>query len=89
MKQEFKEQALAHLRKAEGMLKKVIDMVESDAYCMNIMQQSLATQGFMKSADRAIFENHLNTCFKAGMESKNNKRKQELIAEIVRILNKI
>ncbi|MBI5151997.1 metal-sensitive transcriptional regulator [Candidatus Peregrinibacteria bacterium] len=89
MKPEFKKQALAHLKKAEGMLKKVIEMVEGDAYCMDIMQQSLAAQGFMKSAYKIIFENHLNTCFKAGMESKNNKRKQELIAEMIRILNKI
>ncbi len=89
MKQEFKKQALGHLRKAEGMLKKVIDMVENDAYCMDIMQQSFAAQGFMKSADRAIFENHLNTCFKEGMESKNSQRKRKLILEMVRILDKV
>lgn len=88
MKPEYKKSVLGHLKKAEGMLKKVTDMVESDVYCVDIMQQSLAVQGLLKSADKVIFENHLHTCFKHGMENKSNKEKDGLINELVRILKK-
>ncbi|MFA7685916.1 MAG: metal-sensitive transcriptional regulator [Candidatus Gracilibacteria bacterium] len=88
MKPEFKKQALVHLKKAEGMLKKVINMIETEQYCMDIVQQSLAVQGCLKSADKVMLENHLNTCFKSGMESTNNSNKKKLITEMVSVLNK-
>jgi len=46
----------------EGHLKKVIQMIESDAYCVDTLNQSLAVQNALKKMDEAILENHLNTC---------------------------
>lgn len=88
MKPELKHQALTHLKKAEGMIKKVINMVEEENYCLDIVQQSQAAQGCLKSADKVILENHLNTCFKSGMESKNSATKKKLLTEILGILSK-
>lgn len=88
MKPEFKQQSLLHLKKAEGMLKKVIQMIEKGEYCMNIVQQNQAVQGCLKSAEKVILENHLNTCFKSGMESKNTSNQKKLIAEMLAVLNR-
>jgi DNA-binding FrmR family transcriptional regulator len=88
MKPELKQQSLLHLKKAEGMLKKVIQMLEKGEYCMDIVQQNQAVQGCLKSAEKVILENHLNTCFKSGMESKNTSSQKKLIAEMLAVLNR-
>lgn len=88
MEQQFKQKSLLQLKKAEGMLKKVIAMIEEDTYCIDVLQQSLAVNGVVKSANKTILENHLNSCFKKGMQSKSDKTQQDLIDEVIRIVNK-
>lgn len=88
MKRTFKQNSLERLKKAQGMLKKVITIIEEDTYCMDVLQQSLAAIGLIKSANKIILENHLNSCFKAGMQSKSNAKQQKLINEVLRVMNK-
>ena len=89
MKKELKPKVLAQLRRAEGMLKKVISMVEEERYCIDILQQSLAVIGFSKSANKLLLENHLDSCFKHGMKNSSSKKQQELIDEVIQIVSKV
>lgn len=86
-----KEKTLINFKKAKSSLEKIIKMTESDIYCMDIMQQNLAVIGLLRSAHEMLMEGHLNTCFRSAMNSKNEKKKQEMIDEILkvfRLLNK-
>jgi len=89
MKKEPKANILAQLNRAEGMLKKVISMVQEDKYCIDVLQQSLAVIGFTKSANKLLLENHLNCCFKTGMAKSSPKRQTELINEVMQIISKV
>jgi DNA-binding FrmR family transcriptional regulator len=89
MKNESKSKILAQLNRAEGMLKKVIQMVEDDKYCIEVLQQSLAVIGFTKSANKLLLENHLNCCFKTGMAKSGPKKQTELINEVMQIVSKV
>jgi len=80
-----KQKTLINFKKAKSHLEKIIKMVEGDSYCIDIMQQNLAVIGLLKSAHQMLMEGHLNTCFKKAVESKNEKRKQEMIQEILRV----
>jgi DNA-binding FrmR family transcriptional regulator len=51
------------------------------------MQQNMAVIGLLKSAHQMLMENHLNTCFKAAMSSKNEKKKKEMTCEILKVTN--
>ena len=82
-----KEKTLINFKKAQGVVAKIIKMIEVDQYCIDVMQQNLAAIGLLKSAHQKLMENHLNTCFKKAMETKNEKRKQEMIQEILRVTN--
>lgn len=82
---EAKQKTLLNFRKAESMVKKIIKMVEENEYCIDIMQQNLAVIGLLKSAHQMLMENHLNTCFKKAIGNKNEKRKQEMIQEILKV----
>lgn len=80
-----KQSTLINFKKAQGSISKIIEMVEVDEYCINIMQQNLAVIGLLKSAHQMLMEGHLNTCFKKAMGTKNEKRKQEMIEEILKV----
>lgn len=76
---------LINFKKAQSLISKIIKMIEEDEYCINIMQQNLAALGLLKSAHQMLMENHLNTCFKKAMQTNNEKRKQEMIQEILKV----
>jgi DNA-binding FrmR family transcriptional regulator len=80
-----KQKTLINFKKAQSLVSKIIKMVEANEYCINIMQQNLAVIGLLKSAHQMLLENHLNTCFKTAMETKTEKRKQEMTREILKV----
>jgi len=80
-----KEKTLINFKKAQSLIGKIIKMVEADAYCIDIIQQDLAVMGLLKSANQMIMEGHLNDCFKKAMSSGSDKRKQEMIKEILQV----
>ena len=81
-----KEKVIINLKKASSLLKKQIEMIENDEYCIDIMQQNLAVMGMLKSSHEKLMRNHLNTCFKHAMETDNEEKKQEMIEEIVKVM---
>jgi len=80
-----KQEIIISFKKAHGLLGKIIEMSEEDKYCIDIMQQSLAVIGLLRSAHQTLMENHLNTCFKMAMKTKNQKRKREMTKEILKV----
>jgi len=80
-----KQQTLINFKKAQSHIAKNIKMVEQDKYCIDIMQQNMAVIGLLKSAHQMLMEGHLNSCFKHAINSKNEKKKQEMIDEILRV----
>lgn len=80
-----KQKTLINLKKAQSHIKKIIQMIEADDYCIDIMQQNLAVIGLLKSAHQMLMEGHLNSCFKNAMKTTNNKRKKEMTEEILNV----
>jgi len=80
-----KQKALISFKKARSSLDKIIKMTEGDEYCIKIMQQNLAVIGLLKSANQTIMENHLGSCFKDAMSSSSDAKKDEMIAEILKV----
>jgi len=80
-----KEKALISFRKTHSLTAKIINMIENDEYCIDIMQQNLAAIGLLRSAHEMLMENHLNSCFKNAMASKNEKKKQAMTDEILKV----
>lgn len=80
-----KEKTLVNFKKAQSLILKIIKMIEDKKYCIDIMQQNLAVIGLLKSAHHMLMEGHLNSCFKKAMGTKNEKRKQEMTQEILKV----
>ncbi|MBU0671121.1 metal-sensing transcriptional repressor [Patescibacteria group bacterium] len=82
---ENKKKALIGIKKSKSVLEKLINMIEEDKYCIDVMQQNLAAIGLLKAANEQLMEGHLNSCFKNAMNSKNDKKKQAMINEILKV----
>lgn len=74
-------------RKAGSLLKKIETMLDEDAYCIDIMQQNLAVMGLLRSVHLQLMEGHLNSCFRTAMESGSEKKKQDMIDEMLAVTN--
>jgi DNA-binding FrmR family transcriptional regulator len=80
-----KNNSLINFKKSKSLLEKIIKMVDDKEYCIDIMQQNLAVIGMLKSAHQILMENHLHNCFTKAMESKQDKKKLEMIEEILKV----
>lgn len=73
------------LKKASTHSRKVAQMVEDGAYCIDIMQQNLAAIGLLRSANNQLMERHLRSCFANAMKGTDEGRKGEMIEELLAI----
>lgn len=77
-----KHRILHRLKIVRGHLDRIIEMVETDTYCMDVLHQSLAVQKALKKIDTVIIEDHLKTCavnqIKNGEEAKTIKELSEI-----------
>lgn len=80
-----KERHLHRLKITRGHLNKVIEMLENDAYCIDILHQSQAVQKALKEIDNLILENHLNTC---AADAIQKGEKEKAIAEVMEVFRK-
>ncbi|MFZ3301603.1 MAG: metal-sensitive transcriptional regulator [Microgenomates group bacterium] len=76
---------LHRLKIAKGHLEKVINMVEGDEYCINVVHQLLAIQSALKKIDEIVLENHLKTCV---ADSIKKGESEEAIKEVMEVLKK-
>lgn len=79
------ERILHRLKIAHGHLEKVLKMVESHEYCIDVIHQSQAVQSALKEADNLILENHLKTC---AADAIRNGREEEAITEVMNVFRK-
>lgn len=81
-----KKRQLHRLKIARGHLNKVIDMVESDSYCIDVLHQSHAVQKALKKVDNLILENHLQNC---AADAISKGKKDEAISEVMEVFKRI
>lgn len=79
------EKTLIAFKKAKSHLEKIVSMVESGHYCIEVMQQNLAVIGLLKSAHQQLMEGHLNSCFKNAMASKDHALQDKMVKEILTV----
>ncbi|WP_422206418.1 metal-sensitive transcriptional regulator [Mycobacterium sp.] len=72
--------ALNRLKTVRGHLDGIIRMLESDAYCVDVMKQISAVQSALERTNRVMLHNHLETCFSAAVVGGEGEK---AIAELV------
>lgn len=85
MQKAVKASALKRLRTARGHLDHVISQVESEKYCIDILQQSLAVQSALRAVDNLILKGHLEEHVSHAMHGKDQDKS---IQEVVDVFEK-
>lgn len=80
-----KRKLLHRIKIARGHLNKVVEMVEKDEYCIDIVHQSLAVQAALKEFDNAVLKNHLETCVASEIKKGNTS---EVVEEVMKVVEK-
>lgn len=67
----------------EGQIKGLEKMIENEAYCMDILTQSLAIQKSLASLNKLILENHLRTHVTQMLSSGDASQKSKAVDEML------
>ena len=78
-----KQQLLNRLKRIEGQVRGVHQMVENDRYCVDILHQVSAIQSAMNKVSLALLEDHTHHC--VGKAIKENKG-EEAIKELMDVM---
>ena len=63
-----KDDVLARLRRIEGQVRGLHKMVESDAYCIDILTQITAASNALKKVAVGLLDDHIRHCVMQGAE---------------------
>jgi DNA-binding FrmR family transcriptional regulator len=78
---------IQRLKKIKGQIEGVISMIESEKYCIDILNQLTAVYAATASARAAILEKHLDVCIKNAILNEDADR-FEKISELMNLLKK-
>lgn len=82
--EDVKKRTIHRLKIARGHLDKVIQMAESQEYCIDIIHQSQAVQSALKQVDNLLLDNHLKTC----VVSQLKEGKETAIEEVMEVFKR-
>lgn len=84
---QFRTDALNRIKIAQGHLEKVRNMIENDAYCLDIILQNRAVGSALKKIDEIILHGHLHSCVLKDLHGDKNDN-EKMVSEIVELFKK-
>lgn len=77
------EKILARLKSIEGHVRGVERMVEDDAYCIDIIHQTLAIKRAIDKVNQMILSRHLEGCVTTAIRSHEPTERERVIGELL------
>jgi len=81
---DIKKRALHRARILEGQLRGVEKMIDDEAYCVDIITQTLAIQKSLRSLNKLLVENHLRTHV-SEMFEQGGSRRDDAVDELLNV----
>ena len=83
MIEDLKRRALHRSKIIQGQIRGLERMIDDEAYCADIITQSLAIQKSLGSLNKLILENHLRTHIREKYASGNAEQQKEAVDELL------
>ncbi len=83
MQQDAKDKVLKRLRRIEGQVRGVAGMVESDRYCIDVINQIAAVRAALHKAEEEILRDHVSHCVADAFTEGNAGEQRQKIEELV------
>lgn len=84
MIEDIKKRAMHRTRILQGQLRGVEKMIDDEAYCVDIITQTLAIQKSLRSLNKLLVENHLRTHV-AELFDEGGSRREVAVDELLKV----
>lgn len=74
------------LNRIEGQIRGIKGMLESDAYCPDILVQSAAAAAALNSFNRELISSHIKTCVADDIKNGNDETVDELLITLQKLM---
>lgn len=88
MKTEIKSKIQNRLRRIEGQVRGLQEMVDKDTYCIAVITQTSAVKQALSGVEDALMENHLDTCAIDQVKKGKEAKAKEEILKVYRLKRK-
>lgn len=78
----------ALLKTARGQIDGILKMIEDNRYCIDVVNQIMATGAILKKANSLIIKGHMNNCVRDAFQNDQTDA-DEKINEIITLLDKM
>jgi DNA-binding FrmR family transcriptional regulator len=78
---------LARLRSVEGHLGAVLQMVESDAYCIDVLRQTKAIHAALAKVEGLLLDRHLHHCVATAVRSEDARERERVLGELLDVFD--
>jgi len=73
------------LKRIEGQIRGLQKMVEDDVYCVDIITQTSAVRGALRSIEDILLEGHLSTCVVNQIKSGKERKAIEEVIKVYKL----
>ena len=77
---------LNRLNRVEGQVRGIKKMLESEAYCTDILVQVSAVQAALNAFNRELLSNHVKTCVATDVQNGKTETLDELLSVLQRLM---
>ncbi len=77
---------LNRLKRIEGQIRGIQNMLEEDAYCIDIVRQVSAANAALNSFNKVLLANHIRTCVADDIRSGKDDKMDELVCTIQKLM---
>ncbi|MBM7839761.1 DNA-binding FrmR family transcriptional regulator [Alkalihalobacillus xiaoxiensis] len=83
-----KEALLNRLKRIEGQVRGIQNMIQADKYCIDILHQTSAIEAAMKKVSLTLMEDHTKHCIHKAIKHGDDKRAIDELMEIIQKMAK-
>lgn len=83
-----KQKLVRRLKIIEGQVRGLQDMIEKDAYCIDVITQTSAVKQALSGVEDALMENHLSTCVVTQIKKGKEKTAIQEILKVYQLKRK-
>lgn len=84
--EEERKDLINRLKRIEGQVRGIQNMVENDAYCADILTQAAAVNAAMNSFNRTLLSSHIRTCVVENIKNGDDGVIDELVALLQKLM---
>jgi DNA-binding FrmR family transcriptional regulator len=85
MNTQTRQEALNRFKSAAGHLQAVIQMLEQDRYCIDIIKQAQAVQAALEKTNQLILADHLQHCVTTAIRGDDSNERERVLAELMTV----